>query len=259
MSFTDPQLQKRIQNLKDQFEVIDSEDKYPKLSDRDDLTIRLAVISNLLRTMQGSLDQISICFEVSKAMFFYKDAIVNSPEFWAEEQSVNQMLCSNNFKMAKMDMEESGKRLDAEVTLLQAQQGVNQDSVMKVLGFVDGYQRLVGRFHEYASALTEAQGRSTMSLPLYDADQKPQFREIGPEAYLKSLHMKSSQNAGAALINNADLAESLYASIHFMKACDVPLGDIQPTATALALVLNRFDALEDAQDNRYGFTQIRFS
>ncbi len=258
MSFTDPELQVRIQNLKDQFEVIDFESESQSMVDQDDFSIRLAVISNLFKTMEASLDQISVCFEVSKAMFFYKDAIVNNLEFWAEERVVNQMLCSNNFRMANVDMDEAGKRLNAEVGFMQAQQGANQDSVMKVLGLVEGYQTLVGRFHEHTSFLTEAQGRSNMNLPLYDADQKPQIGEVSPEAYLKSLHMRSSQNTDAALVKNADLADSFFASIHFMKASGVPLGDIQPTATALALVLDRFEALEDARDNRHGFTQIRF-
>lgn len=258
MSFTDPQLQARMQNLRSRFEEIDCEADCHAVSDQDDFSIRLAIILNLFRTMETSLDQISICFEVSKAMFFYQDEIVKNLEFWEEEYGVNQMLLSNNFKMAQADMTEAEKRLLFEVATMKAQQGSDQNSLSKVMGLVDGYQKLVGRFHECPVSLTEEEGRQNMNLPPYDADQKPQLGAVSPEAYLKSLHMQSSENAATALVCNVETAELLFASIDFMKATAVPMEGIQPTATALALVLNRFEVLEDARDNRYGFTQIRF-
>ena len=193
MSFTAPELQARIQSLKNSFEEIDCGVQSATISDEDYCGIRLAVISNLFRTMETSLDQISICFEVSKAMFFYQDAIVYNPEFWAEEGGVNQMLRSNNFEMARVDMAELGDRLNFETKLVESQQGENQDSVLNLLNLVDGYQKLVGRFDECVAALVEMDERKNMNLSSYDEDQKVEINGKTPEAYLKALHMRSSK------------------------------------------------------------------
>lgn len=272
MDFTSPELRERIQNLKQQFEKVGtapaashnstngtslfSQNEF-NLAQRY-FCIRLAVIENLFKAMETSLDQISICFEVSKAMFFYQDAIVNNPEFWQEEQGVNQMLCSNNFKMAKADIQEAGDRLNYEVGFLQAGQYTNQDTVLQTLEHVEKYQKLVGRFHEYVGVLTEMDGRREAALAPFDPDQKPEIGDTNPESYLKGIHRKSSQNAESAMMYNADLADSYFAVIDFMKVNGFSEADIQPAEGALGLVLYRFEPLEDARDNRYGFTQIRF-
>ncbi len=219
MSFASPEIQNRILKLKQQFEEIDTQTP-PNLTidkgnlDSHFLSVRLAVISNFLRTLENSLDQISICFEVSRAIFFFQNNIVNNPEFWAEERGVNQMLCSNNFKMAIADMQSAEDRLNVETEILKAQHGANQTAVKSVLSLIEKYKLLVGRFHEAATFLTEMEGRQKSGLPLYDSDQCPDIGTILPEAYLKSLNLKSSQNAEGAIRLNLELVESSFESIY---------------------------------------------
>lgn len=262
MSYTDSSLQIRIQQLRTQFEKVDSAD-WPSDQENDQealfslhATIRLAVISNLLKTMENSLDHISICFEVSRAMYFYQDEISRDVDFWTEERRVNQMLCSNNFKMAIADMQTLGTKLNAQLTLLQPLQEADQAAIKATILLVDKYKELVGRFNEAAEFLNEMRERQRNGYVLFNPDQRPDIKGQSPESCLKSLHLESSQRSDEAITLNVDLAESLFESARLTKIM-IEL-DSQDLNQELALILNRFAILEDARDNRFGFTQIRF-
>lgn len=253
-----------IEALKDRFERMDHDQVLdgsavsisPQMFEARLATIRLAIAGHALDTLETALDQISICFEVSKMMFFYADAIVQNPEFWEEEKWVNRTLASNNFKMAKEDMEFAGNTINQEVLRLQAAQQPVQEEVLVTLDAVNRYQQLVGRFHEAASVLTELDGRQKSGVPLYDADQKPDLRDMSAEAVLKRMHLSSFQNAGTAIRQNVEAASSCMEAFDLLKS----QGNSQSSnlEAHIALILNRFEALKDARDNRYGYTQLRF-
>lgn len=248
----------QINALKEQFEALDHpvEDVGVGVIQGVDLSaLRLAIALNAMNTFEVSLDQISICFDVSKVMFFYADEIVKNPKFWDEENWVNRYLASNNFKMAKSDMEFVETVLNQQIGYIQSTPNPKQSEVLSTLNVADRYHHLVGRFHEATGTLTELDGRRELCQPLYDEDQKPDMQLSDAEASLKNLNLLSSQNAEYAISRNIDTATICLKAARDFRAS---VGMFPEIENHVALVLQRFEILQDAHDNRYGFTQLRF-
>jgi len=269
MSFATPKLKARIDAVKARYESFSRGTPAPiSFRQKDEseydyearyFSARMGVITNLIRTLKCSADQISICFAVSQAMFFYQDEIANNPELWSEEQRDNEMYLYNSFKMAMEDNDDIRDKLAAEAELLSATKGANRGKETVVHNLLMDHKILVDRLREYSGVMAKLAVREEGGLSLYDVDQKPKLGAIfTPEDYLKGLHSRSVQNASLGLEFNAAIAECCLLSTDFARVNDMGDETVLLDTKILKAVMERFEVLEEARANRYGFTQIRF-
>lgn len=221
MQETDSDEHEQIERLRSAVEqrtgnAVDSQMKGVSLPIKDELILRMGVISNLLDTLKTSLDQIFICFEMSRMMFFYGDLLREQPDSLLCDQDANFWICSNHFAMASRDIEFLNVKIGAEISRwTDCRDGGDANNLEDILTVLRKNARrhhgLVWLFREATRTLEELGMRSSEGELLYDQNQKPDLGGCGVRETLKELYMRSSQKIATAITDNIQSGKSILA------------------------------------------------